>query len=155
MVEKKGDHSYVVELTPGQRQRAYRGQLQPHVDDVYAGKTFPMHYFTGKAQEVEPVLGEREYIVADGGIGEVKMEGGEPRFSTLWRGYEKPTWEPLKGFVNDELWAFLEIKGLKSDNDPKTPWEAGSKGEGVKSPGGSGRSCLISTSLVMCYWSAA
>ena len=103
----------MVELTPGQQQNAHRSQLQPHVDDVYASKPFPMHYFTGKAQEVEPVLGEKEYIVEDGGV--LKALEGENgvKLFVKWRGYEAPTWQPIKDLINDELQNFLEKNGYE------------------------------------------
>ena len=46
---KEGEHSYEVEIAPGDLQKCHRGQLMPHVDDTYATKLFPKHYFSGKA----------------------------------------------------------------------------------------------------------
>ena len=61
VLERIGEHSYVVELGPGVRQEAHRSQLKPYREDYANEDPFPLFYFSSKAEEVE--VGPDEYIV--------------------------------------------------------------------------------------------
>ena len=113
VTKREGEQSYVVEIAPGREQRAHRSQLRLHEDDVYAGKPFPLHYFAGKAPEVEPVLKENEYIVEEDGVLAHRFNGeGLLEFKVKWRDYEEPTWQPAKDLQNDALTSYMNRKGL-------------------------------------------
>lgn len=101
-----------MEIAPGNFQQAHRDQLRKHFDDVYAGKPFPLHYFSGKAPEVEPVLKDREYIVDDDGILAHRIRNGVLEFKVKWRGYEEPDWQPVENLQNDALSNYMTKNNL-------------------------------------------
>ena len=119
VVSKKGEHSYIVEITPGRKTEAHRSRLREHVDDVYAGKTYGLHYFVGKAPEIAPILKDDEYILEDGGVWDVNLKKDKPEFLLKWEGYETPTWQPLQNLVNSELWEFMQREGYELQLNPK------------------------------------
>ena len=47
--DREGQHSYIIEVTPGHLHAAHRSQLKPHVEDEYEGDPFPLYYFCEKA----------------------------------------------------------------------------------------------------------
>ena len=55
VLERLGNHSYVVEVSKGKRQETHRSQLRPHVEDEYHGNPYPLHYFSGRAAVVDEV----------------------------------------------------------------------------------------------------
>lgn len=121
VIAKEGEHSYIVKVAQKGEKRAHRSQLQPHVDDVYADKPFPRYYFSGKAPEVQPEPKSGEYIVAENGILDIKVDKGQILCLVKWRDYETPTWQPLKDLCNDELTGFLEKNNwsLSLDKNPR------------------------------------
>ena len=114
VLERVGEHSYVVELKPGGRQHAHRSQLRPHVEDEFTSKPVPMYYFAEKA----PVLDTRsdEWLV-DHIVQDKIGANGERVFLTRWQGYgpESDTWEPLSHFFpqyNTELVKYCKRKDI-------------------------------------------
>ena len=114
VLEQVGQSSYVVELKPGNRQRAHRSQLKPHVSGKTSGDPVPLYFFSEKGQpldvgvndwQVEKVLGHRysptgqlELLVHFWGMGP---------FGDLW--------EPWRAFFprsNDLAIAYCRENGL-------------------------------------------
>ena len=110
ITEKRGEHSYVVEIQPGDFKAAHRDQLKLVMQDLWAEKSYPLHYFARKAPPVEPVLGPGEYIAEK--ILDYKFEDGQLKFLVKWRGYPDPTWEPFMQFLNETLQPYSKTKGL-------------------------------------------
>ena len=61
VLERVGNHSYVVEVKQGRRQHAHRTQLRPHQEDEFCGDQFPLFYFSGRAAVVDD-MGPDEFI---------------------------------------------------------------------------------------------
>ena len=80
---REGQHSYVVELTPGKLQAAHRSQLKPHVVDEFVGEPYELHYFSYKAEEVE--AGPEDWIVED--ILDHRKGPRGPEFLVKWQGW--------------------------------------------------------------------
>ena len=109
--ERVALRSYIIELTPGSLQPAHRSQLQPHVEDTFATKPFPVHYFHGKAPEV--VCAPDEYIPERFLDVRVRRDGTQ-EVLTKWLGFTtEPTWEPLSAFFSSELQEFCTGRGLQ------------------------------------------
>lgn len=110
VIQRVGPHSYIVELTPGQRQEAHRSQLHPHVLDLYSSKPFPMHYFHGKAPEIN--LAPDEYI-PEKFLDFRKKGDGSQEVLVKWLGFTTdPTWEPVSAFFSPEFRDFCKKRRL-------------------------------------------
>jgi hypothetical protein len=113
VVERRGEHSYVVELEPGRMQEAHRSQLKEHVEDVFSDKPLRLFHFRQAIQD--SVMAANEWEV-EGIEGHRQGEDGFPEFCVKWAGYEERTWEPLKNFFhrfNRLVLAYCDKKKVK------------------------------------------
>ena len=94
--ERRGEHSYVVEVEPGRLQEAHRSQLKEHFDDVHGEAIKNFHY--RQAIPVEDAAMDEWNVEAieDHKIG----EDGYPEFLVRWEGSDERTWEPLRHFFH-------------------------------------------------------
>lgn len=114
VLQRVGNHSYVVEVKKGRKQEAHRSQLRPHIEDEYNGKPFPLYYFSGKAPTVDQILAPDEHEVES-----VVTHGfdkhGELKLKIRWQGYGPgdDTWEPASHVVSEVVRRYLTKNGLK------------------------------------------
>jgi hypothetical protein len=116
VLERVGDHSYVVELQPGKRQPAHRSQLKPHMEDLYSTTPVPLYFWCGKAQELE--VGPDEWEVER--VLNHRHENGKTEFLVRWKGFgpEEDQWEPLGNFffrINKDVVAYCVENGVDLD----------------------------------------
>ena len=121
VLERVGNHSYVVEVKKGKRQDAHRSQLRPHVEDTYNGNPFPLHYFSGTAPLVDDLAPDElipEKVVEHG-----RDVTGELKLKIRWEGYgpEGDTWEPAGHVVSETVRKYLNDHNLHLTIAPVPP----------------------------------
>ena len=58
VVERRSEHSYVVEVEPGRLQEAHRSQLKEHQEDVWSAKPLKMFHYRQAVQDNEVAMDE-------------------------------------------------------------------------------------------------
>ena len=95
--ERRGEHSYVIELEPGRLQEAHRSQLKQHFDDAWIGKPLKMFHYRQAVQDMEAAPDEWN---VEGIDGHRAGKDGYPEFCVRWEGSSERTWEPLRHFFH-------------------------------------------------------
>ena len=108
ILERQGKYTYVVELRKGNRQKAHRSQLRPHVYDQFSDAPYPLYYHVGKAPEVEARPGEYNVEKV---LKQRTITPGKDEVLIKWEGFEKPTWEPVVALMNAPLMEFCREEG--------------------------------------------
>jgi len=113
--ERRGEHSYVIQLEENRQQEAHRSQLKSYnesTDDIGP----PVKLFRFKQARVEPPTGMDEWNV-DKVLGHRRRDG-ELEFNVQWEGSSEHTWEPLHHFFHhysQPIVDYFKEKGLKED----------------------------------------
>ena len=115
VTERRGEHSYVIQLQEGRLQEAHRSQLKPCLEgEVELGPPIKLFHFKQARQDpptaidewnVEKVLGHRR-------------RNGELEFNVRWEASPECTWEPLHNFFHlysQPIVDYFREKGLKED----------------------------------------
>ena len=111
VAERKGEHSYTVEVEPGRLQEAHRSQLKEHFEEEWSDRPLKMYHFRQAVEDNELAMDEWNVeAVEDHRVG----EDGYPEFYVKWEDSEKRTWEPLRHFFHRYSWpvlAYCDKKG--------------------------------------------
>ena len=97
VVERRSEHSYIVDIGSGSQQEAHRSQLKHHVEDVWSGQPIKMFRFQRAVREDDDDALPDEWELS-GVEGHRMGPDGYPEFLVRWEGSEERTWEPLSHF---------------------------------------------------------
>ena len=114
VLQRVGDHSYVVELEPGRHQHAHRSQLKPHVADPIGP---PVKLYQYRQAREDIAVGPSDWNV-EKILGHRRGPNGDPMFEVLWEGSKQTTWEPLCNFFhryNPMVIEYCVVKKLNVD----------------------------------------
>ena len=114
VVERRGKHSYVIDIQEGRRQEAHRSQLKIHQEDV-EGRPLKLFRFKQAVpvEDAAPDHWEVEDIE-----GHRRLPNGEVEFKVRWEGSGQHTWEPLHHFFHlysAPLVEYCKAKGVEVD----------------------------------------
>ena len=115
VVQRVGEHSYVVETRLGHHVDVHRCHLKPHVEDVHSGRPLALFQFKQAAPEMD--LAVDEWVV-DKITGHRHNAAGDLEFRVRWMGSEEDTWEPVGHFFQRyavDFIAYCREKGLQVD----------------------------------------
>jgi hypothetical protein len=115
VTERRGEHSYVIQLQEGRLQEAHRSQLKPYVEgDADLGPPIKLFHF--KQARQDPPTGIDEWNVEK--VMGHRRRNGELEFHVKWEGSPDCTWEPLHHFFHlysQPIVDYFQEKKLKED----------------------------------------
>ena len=114
VLERVGNHSYVVELEPGRRQDAHRCQLKEHREDPI-GPAVKLYEYRQAKEDND--MGHGEWILKRI-LGHKRGLNGDPIFHVQWDGSDQTTWEPLYNFFhryNDTILDYMKTNNVTLD----------------------------------------
>ena len=115
VVQRVGEHSYVIENREGRQIDVHRCHLKEHVEDVHSGQPLALFHFKQAASELDWALDE---WVVDKIVGHRLNAAGDLEFQVRWLGSEEMTWEPIGNFFLQYTPYFIKYcrdKGLHVD----------------------------------------
>ena len=117
MLERTGEHSYVIQMDEKRRQNAHRSQLKEyHHDEATLGPPIKLYHFKQSRGEAEN--SRIHECVIEKVVTHRRNEEGELEFLVQWEGSPERTWEPLQNFFiqySQPLVSYFAMKGLKED----------------------------------------
>ena len=114
VLQRVGDHSYVVELEPGRHQHCHRSQLKEHMLDPL-GPPVKLYQYRQAKQEV--AVAPDDWLV-EKILGHRRGPTGDLEFHVQWEGSRQKTWEPLAHFFhlyNKDVVDYCHAKKLDVD----------------------------------------
>ena len=115
VLERVGDQSYVVQLSPSRTFQVHASHMKPFVEDPLGKHVVDLHHFLPTHEELG--VTPNEWTV-DKIIRHRTGKDGRPEFLTRWEGYKEETWEPLENFVirlNSDWLQYCIDKRLRID----------------------------------------
>ena len=115
IVQRVGEHSYVVRTREGHQIDVHRCHLKEHVEDEYSGRPLALFHFKQAAPELDMALDE---WTVDKILAHRVNKAGDLEFQVRWLGSEQLTWEPIGNFFLQYTPYFIKYcrdKGLHVD----------------------------------------
>jgi len=113
VVQRVGEHSYIVQVKKGGTTEAHRSQLRRHIPDTLVSEPTPLYYYSGRAPELS--VAPDQWLVDKVMEHRTRPDGTE-EFLVKWEGVgdEDSTWEPLLNLLtpNEPLMTYCMEQGV-------------------------------------------
>ena len=117
VLERLGDQSYKVQITPNRTFSVHASDMKPYVEDLLSGKPQELFHFLPTHEEVGITPGEWDVEAI---LNHRKGPDGKLQFLTRWENTQpgEETWEPVSHFIlrYNNAWAqYCTEKGIHLD----------------------------------------